>query len=205
MATHPKKKSGKPPRKRVNYNRTWWTDDQRHAALAALDANGGDVPKTSREIGIPHQTLYAWKNGRRHAEGSHLWQDKKGNLSEACEDLAWHFAAVIPSKIDSAPLSSMMTGFGILVDKMRLLRGESTSIGDNRNQNLNVNLVELVKRLSHDERSQLESIILAALGSPGRSGALGNPDGEGGRPTPELSPVPESGVPGSGPLDAIQG
>lgn len=36
------------------------TDTEKAAALAALDANGGNVSKTAKQIGIARQTLQEW-------------------------------------------------------------------------------------------------------------------------------------------------
>lgn len=37
------------------------TEDQRIAALAALELNGGQIRKTAREVGVPESTLRAWR------------------------------------------------------------------------------------------------------------------------------------------------
>ena len=39
-----------------------YTDAQRIEALAALEANAGNVKRTSRETGIPRQTLTTWRD-----------------------------------------------------------------------------------------------------------------------------------------------
>ena len=40
-----------------------YTDDERIAALALLEANSGNIRKTARETGITRQTLERWHNG----------------------------------------------------------------------------------------------------------------------------------------------
>jgi hypothetical protein len=46
---------------------TPYTPEQRHAALVALAANGGDIPATADQLGMLSETLYQW---RRDAERS---------------------------------------------------------------------------------------------------------------------------------------
>jgi hypothetical protein len=65
---------------------------------------------------------------------SHLRHEKERDLATKCEELAWKLAEAIPDKIPDAKLGHTATSFGILVDKMRLLRDESTVITDNRTQ-----------------------------------------------------------------------
>jgi transposase-like protein len=130
--------------------RTWWSDEERLSLLAALNANGGDVPKTARETGVSYYTLRAWSVGARCPEALQLSQDKNHKLADACEELAWLFAAHVPRKVDKAPLNHLTAGIGIMVEKMKLLRGEPTNYGrtDNTNRNVSVNL----ERLPPDER-----------------------------------------------------
>jgi hypothetical protein len=40
---------------------TPYTPEQRHAALVALASNGGDIPATADQLGIPDYTLYKWR------------------------------------------------------------------------------------------------------------------------------------------------
>ena len=37
-----------------------YTDDQRSQSLAVLQANGGKLRETARQLGIPHKTLQRW-------------------------------------------------------------------------------------------------------------------------------------------------
>lgn len=39
-----------------------YTDEQRIAALAALEANGGNVKRTAAAVGIPRSTLQLWRD-----------------------------------------------------------------------------------------------------------------------------------------------
>jgi len=50
------------------------------------------------------------------------------------EDIAWQLAEAIPDKINNAPLGQTMISLGIAIDKMRLLREDSTSITESRSE-----------------------------------------------------------------------
>jgi transcriptional regulator of acetoin/glycerol metabolism len=42
-------------------------DECRAAALAALEANRGNVARTARQLGLPRKTLEGWARGRTRA------------------------------------------------------------------------------------------------------------------------------------------
>lgn len=109
--------------------KNWWSDDERASIMAVLDSNGGDVAKTSRETGVPYFTIYTWKKGERCGEAYALRNEKKGDLANACEELAWLCASLIPRKVHDAPLNHLSSTFGVMVEKMKLLRGEYTTYG----------------------------------------------------------------------------
>jgi hypothetical protein len=105
-----------------------YSDDERAAALAALDAHEGDVAKTARAVGVPRKTLEEWAKGRHHPDVADLRQEKKTELADQLERLAYTLAAAAYGKIDPASLQQVLTSLGIAVDKMRLLREQPTSI-----------------------------------------------------------------------------
>jgi transposase-like protein len=107
-----------------------YTDEQRASALAALEANAGDVRKTARELGIPEATLRLWKQGKRHPEAAAMCAAKKAPLAEALREVARQLLESIPSKIDESSLSQVAVAMGIAVDKAQLLDGKPTGIQD---------------------------------------------------------------------------
>ena len=150
----------------------FYTEAERYAAMLAIDANGGDCFLTSAQLGIPEPTLRAWKSGFRSATALQLYTQKRGDMAAAIESVVWQLIDVAADKIEAAPLNHVMTGIGIGVDKMRLLRGESTNISDNTNRNTNVNLDRLVEMLTDDQRRQLIEIFEGHdAGGDGRSEA----------------------------------
>ena len=107
-----------------------YSDEQRAEAMAALDANGGNVKRTARETGIPGTTIKGWADGRRAHVDNDLRTQKRGDLADRLEEIAWQLAGALPDKIEGAALNHIATALGITVDKMRLLRGESGGTGD---------------------------------------------------------------------------
>lgn len=111
-----------------------YSDDDRANALAALAANGGNVSRTARQLGIPVRTLAAWARGERHEEAAEMCQEKKGLLVDRLKEIAWRLAEAIdnPARLQRASLSQVATAFGIVTDKIRLLEGQATAINENR-------------------------------------------------------------------------
>ena len=117
-----------------------YSDSQVAEALAVVDACGGNVQRASKTTGVPRKTLEGWTNGRSQRvsapeivdEVAELRHEKRGDLASKMEEVAWRLAEAIPSKINDAPLNQIALSLGIVIDKMRLLREESTAINENR-------------------------------------------------------------------------
>jgi hypothetical protein len=109
-----------------------YSDDERANALAALAANGGNVERTARQIGVPHKTLDNWSKGACHPAVAELGNRKKGSLSDAFEDVAWKLLGVAGTKADKLNAKDAVIAAATAVDKMRLLRDEPTGITDDR-------------------------------------------------------------------------
>ena len=98
-----------------------------------LDACGGNLAQASQTSGVPRKTPEWWANGRSRRVAApevaehmdKLCREKRGKLATKLEEIAWPLAESLPSKIDEAPLSQIAISFGIVVDKMRLLREDS--------------------------------------------------------------------------------
>lgn len=103
-----------------------YSDVDKGAALAALDANNGNVNKTAREIGIPRITLKEWNDGRVNSNVLDIRQIKKGEIAERLDDATQLLLDVLPQKLKDATLQQVATAIGILQDKAQLLKGEPT-------------------------------------------------------------------------------
>ncbi len=111
-----------------------YSDEEKADALLQLAANGNNFYRTARETGIPRATLKLWQSGAVHPDVSHICQGKREPLAERLEALAHKCLDILPGKIDTATASQIAFTLGMSVEKMRLLREQSTA--NVRNDNL---------------------------------------------------------------------
>ena len=115
-----------------------YTEEQKAVALAYYAATGNNLTRTAKDCKLPKQTLHNWVNGGAvNATISRKSDIKKGVMADECERLAWKLLGGMDNelKVEEAALNTLSVAFGTLVDKMRLLRGESTQtldVNDNR-------------------------------------------------------------------------
>jgi transposase-like protein len=153
-----------------------YSDDDRANALAALAANGGNIDRTARQLGVPRATLQSWAKGSRHPEAAEDAAQKKGPLADSIEDLARKVLAGMEDKIEGARFNEAAVGFGILVDKMQLLRGKPTSI--DKHDLCDLPDDELDRQLAAEERALAGPAPgEAAAPDPGADGAGGEEPG----------------------------
>lgn len=106
-----------------------YSDSEKATALALLDANGGNVSGTARQLGIPAKTLENWaKHKGVGPDVANIGEVKKRALADKLEDLAHQIIDSAPGKIEKAGLKDSLIAFGTAVDKMQLLRGKPTAI-----------------------------------------------------------------------------
>lgn len=116
--------------------------DRKAEVLALVKSNTGNIAQTARETGIPYQTIQTWLiNSDRFAE---IQCQKQTDLASRFEGAANDWLTIAEGKAKDAPFNQLMTGVGIAVDKMQLLRGAPTSI----NLNLDLNGNDLAGILS---------------------------------------------------------
>ena len=112
-----------------------YSDEDRATALAVYEANGRNLSRTERELGIPRSTLRRWVKEPARAAPAELRHEKVADLGNVLEGLVYRMldiADVTLTELDGKPLqvgemTRMMTAVGILIDKMRLLREQSTA------------------------------------------------------------------------------
>jgi transposase-like protein len=128
-----------------------YSDDDRATALAALAANGGNLRRTARDLGIPRGTLEAWAKGTAHPEAAENSAPKKEALAEILEGIVYNALGVLPGKLASANARQLMTIAAVAVDKMLLLRGLPTQI--NQHELSHLGDAELECELAATERA----------------------------------------------------
>ncbi|MEM8599296.1 MAG: transposase [Bacteroidota bacterium] len=114
-------------------SRRYYSDAQRAEALAALEANDGNVAATSRQTGISTSTLRGWRDAPDRAAPTELRAEKKAGLADRLEALAHDLIDDLAKpERRRGNVKDVATAIGIAVDKARLLRGESTEITETR-------------------------------------------------------------------------
>lgn len=125
--------SDKPKREHKTY-----TEEEKAAALTIFDACGGALREAARKANVPIKTLHDWTQERGINEFVRfLRTQQKTTLLDIAEKAAYGLAEVIfartqnPSPFDKT--SELSVSFGIIVDKILLLKGEPTSITESLN------------------------------------------------------------------------
>jgi hypothetical protein len=121
--------SDKPKLSRTGRKKRQYSDSQKAEYLAALDLNGGNVNGTAKQLGIPSKTLENWSLGKnQHPDVANMGGEKKEQLVDRMDKIVHQLLDVIPDKIPEANLTQLSTAYGIMYDKIRLERGQPTSI-----------------------------------------------------------------------------
>lgn len=108
-----------------------YTDADRAAALAALDANADNLARTARETGIPRNTLRRWADGEGVVpQLSELRQEKRTLSLSRIEEVAAEVLECIPNSLAGTPPHQLATAFGILADKIVALKALERDAGD---------------------------------------------------------------------------
>jgi len=102
-----------------------YSKEERAQALALYD-RVGSLDLASETLGIPKSTLATWQSNTE--ESLELRTKSQQDLAEKFEMAAHRFLDLASKKAKRAQFNHLMTGAGIAVDKMQLLRGLPTSI-----------------------------------------------------------------------------
>ena len=90
-----------------------YRDDEKAAALAALAANGGNVLRTAKLLGIPTQTITNWS---KDAEIIKLGELKKADLAVVLEATVRAMLGIVNDKSKRMTGKEAMIAAGIGVD-----------------------------------------------------------------------------------------
>jgi hypothetical protein len=108
-----------------------YSDEDKAAALATLDMNGGNLSKTAKKFGIAISTLQSWRDGRgTNTSVTNMRNVKKGELADKLEQVAHAYTdhLLSPVTINDTGAKDAAVTVGTAIDKMRLLRGLPTEI-----------------------------------------------------------------------------
>lgn len=143
-----------------------YSDDFRATALAMLAANGGNVDRTARVLGVPRKTLEMWQKGQNEPPAE-LCQIKKREVMEGIESAIWKLVGVEIKDFSEINLRDWGIALGITVDKYLAIKGfpnnqNNPPNGVNVNVNLNANGQPLPtydpRRLTPAEASQFAKL-----------------------------------------------
>lgn len=108
--------------------RKQYSERDKAEGLAVLEANGGNVYKAAKELGINESTLRVWVNARE-AYGETLKglrESAQKKLSELLETEVRDILSAMTTARDNASYKELATAAGILIDKLQLLEGKAT-------------------------------------------------------------------------------
>jgi transposase-like protein len=119
------KQIGRPKPKRP------YTEDDKATALSLLKSNGNNLLRTATELGIPQSTLFRWRKGGGLNRAIPAKRDAKtAELDALFERIARLYLenAGRSAVVKKTRGKDSVIAACAAVDKLRLLRGESTSI-----------------------------------------------------------------------------
>lgn len=110
-----------------------YTDAEKAAAVVALDANNGNVKRTSREVGVAEQTIRDWKKLSERGALSPAVRAAIPAAQDDFADKAERIRSYAMDELETQVLNGELKGavlitvIGVLTDKLRITRGEVTS------------------------------------------------------------------------------
>lgn len=116
-------------------NRRRYDDEFRASAVLMLEAAGypdreGALTAVAKKLGTPHNTIRNWFHAVHNPAPAKIRHEKKFNLiTELTELLGLHIQEAKMAVTESG-LGDLDRGIGILIDKLQLLQGKPTWIGE---------------------------------------------------------------------------
>jgi len=138
-----------------------YTEADKATALALLAANGGNVFRAAKELGIPESTLRKWKNGEGvNAAVAGTCEKKKAELFDLFEEVSRLYLGRAKSReaVNKTSGRDAVIAAATALDKMRLIQNKPTTISRSE---LPIDL----SKLNAEQLAQLDA-ILAAAGLP---------------------------------------
>lgn len=108
-----------------------YTERDQAKTAVVLKANGGNVKKTGRETGVPPATVRDWKQ-KWEEDGYPDVEDFELELKdfvESATEVRFLMVEMLREKIERRELTGrdLITGIGILTDKINIMTGMATS------------------------------------------------------------------------------
>lgn len=137
--------SKKPTKRKQQYS-----ENEKSAVLAHLEANNGNSSKTARETGVLRQTIDRWKEGIGiTSDVQQMLHVKKEELRDLHKLIAVKALGLLQNKLADCSAAQLSTIAAISTDKMQVLSGEPDSITKDVTKHSNEDranrILELVK------------------------------------------------------------
>jgi transposase-like protein len=110
-----------------------YSDREKAKALTALDLAKGNCNEASRMTGIHEATIRYWRDRNIHNDVVEFHAEEKQELAERFEELAHLYISQAVTTVEHSKGTQAIVGAATATDKMRLLRGEPTSITADQN------------------------------------------------------------------------
>lgn len=116
-------------------NRRRYDDKFRAGAVVTLEAAGypdqkGALIQVANHLRVPESTLRGWYSEEHNPVPAQLRAEKRRELNIELREVAYKLVRAMPDKIEDAALQQVATSLGIVIDKMQLLEGKPTWIGE---------------------------------------------------------------------------
>lgn len=134
-----------------------YTDLERANALAVLAACGGNVTRAARECGIPEKTLAYWRDRPTSGQLRATVAIREQLMGQSIERMLWRLIRSMKGKVREAKLPGVVNAFGLMFDRLRLLRSNPTT----QPEDLAPDGLDL-SRLTADELRTLQAIVSKA-------------------------------------------
>ena len=127
----------------TKHKRPRYTDEFRANAILMLLAQGwpdkkGAQSTVAKHLGVPRPTLVRWAKREQNPPPDEIVHIKRQDMVQRLEYLRHLLLDEAQNAIEDAPLNHLLTGYGILTDKQRLITGQSTE-----NQAVQINMVKV--------------------------------------------------------------
>ena len=126
--------------------RKWtdYSDEDKASAVLMLEAAGypdrkGAMTQVVKALGVPESTLRSWAKNEHGAPPAKVRDRKKGELIESLNEVATKLIEHLGDIADTGDVRETATAAGIVIDKLQLLRGDSTA---NTNQHIVIEYAE---------------------------------------------------------------
>lgn len=112
-----------------------YSDDFRSSAVLMLEAAGypdtkGALMVVANRLDVPHATLSRWSRGIQNPPPPEMVHEKKVDFIVELKDLLGISISAAKDTASKASYRELVTGVGIIVDKLQLLTGQPTWRGE---------------------------------------------------------------------------